>query len=218
MSGGGEGEWGTTYTDMSPRKIDNRRRPADFIQGSLYNHGQHTKVSIIWSYFDGCIVGMWIRPEPEFQNGPVPRIRRRKKGSVATLNNCEIQNDNVIFKQKKDPAQKIWNSQLVLDPKLWLKESRILHVILDNKVKMCMRSSRVVRASSDYQCQSRNCPGFDPSILRHNGIWGPADETVLKYIKNPQKSPCNTKVKMYDFFMTLNWTHVSSELMSVFQN
>jgi hypothetical protein len=30
-----------------------------------------------------------------------------------------------------------------------------------------MRSSRVVRASG-YQCQSRNSPGFDPSILRHS--------------------------------------------------
>ena len=51
-----------------------------------------------------------------------------------------------------------------------------------------MRSSREVRAS-DSQCQSRNCPGFDPSILRHSGIWGAADETVLdKVLKNPKKS------------------------------
>jgi hypothetical protein len=41
-----------------------------------------------------------------------------------------------------------------------------------------MRSSRVVRAY-DCQCQSRNSPGFDPSILRHNGIWGAADEAML---------------------------------------
>ncbi len=32
-----------------------------------------------------------------------------------------------------------------------------------------MRFSRVVRAS-DSQCRRRNCPGFDPSILRHSGI------------------------------------------------
>jgi hypothetical protein len=32
---------------------------------------------------------------------------------------------------------------------------------------MWMRSSRVVRAS-DRQCRSRNCPWFDPSILRHS--------------------------------------------------
>ncbi len=33
---------------------------------------------------------------------------------------------------------------------------------------------RLVRAS-DSQCRSRNCPGFDPRILRHSGIWGAAD-------------------------------------------
>ncbi len=42
------------------------------------------------------------------------------------------------------------------------------------------------------RCQSRNCPGFDPSILRYSGIWGAADEAVLstnqsteKYVKIP---------------------------------
>ncbi len=44
-----------------------------------------------------------------------------------------------------------------------------------------MRSSRVVRAS-DCQCQSLNGPGFDPSILRHSGIWGAADEAVLNKV------------------------------------
>ncbi len=44
-----------------------------------------------------------------------------------------------------------------------------------------MRSSRVVRASFDCQCQSRNSPGvYDPSILRYSEIWGAADETELK--------------------------------------
>jgi hypothetical protein len=42
---------------------------------------------------------------------------------------------------------------------------------------MWMRSSRVVRAS-DCQCQSRNSPEA-PSILRHNGMWGAAEEAVL---------------------------------------
>jgi hypothetical protein len=38
----------------------------------------------------------------------------------------------------------------------------------------------VVRAS-DSQCRSRDSPGFDdPSIHRHSGVRGPADETVLK--------------------------------------
>ncbi len=29
------------------------------------------------------------------------------------------------------------------------------------------------------QCRSRNCPGFDLSILRHSGIRGAAGEAVL---------------------------------------
>ncbi len=56
-----------------------------------------------------------------------------------------------------------------------------------------MSSSRVVRAS-DSKCCSRNCPGFDPSVLRNTGIRGAADEAVLnivhKKIKNPKQSPC----------------------------
>ncbi len=55
-----------------------------------------------------------------------------------------------------------------------------------------MRSSRVVRASG-CQCQSRNSPRFDPSILQHSRIWGAADEAVLNNVhkkeKNPKKSP-----------------------------
>ncbi len=54
-----------------------------------------------------------------------------------------------------------------------------------------MRSSLAVRASG-CQCTSCNGPGFDPSIRRHSGIWGAADETVLnkvwkKWKKSPQK-------------------------------
>ncbi len=41
-----------------------------------------------------------------------------------------------------------------------------------------MRSSRAVRAT-DSQWRSRNGLGLDPSILRHSGIWGAADEAVL---------------------------------------
>jgi hypothetical protein len=41
-----------------------------------------------------------------------------------------------------------------------------------------MRSSWFVRAS-DCQCQSRNSPGFDLSILRNSGNWGAADAAVL---------------------------------------
>jgi hypothetical protein len=54
---------------------------------------------------------------------------------------------------------------------------------------MWMRSSLVVRAS-DCQCTSCNGPGFDPSIRRHRGIWGAADEAVLNIVrKKEKKSP-----------------------------
>ncbi len=63
---------------------------------------------------------------------------------------------------------------------------RCLHVSF-----LWMRPSRVFRASF-CQCRSRNSPtpGFDPSFLRHSGIWGAADEAVLKTVhkkilKNP---------------------------------
>ncbi len=50
-----------------------------------------------------------------------------------------------------------------------------------------MRSSRVVRASG-CQCQSPNSPGFVPSILRHSGIRGVADEAALKNVHKKKKS------------------------------
>ncbi len=68
----------------------------------------------------------------------------------------------------------------------------MLHVCLR------MRSSQTVRAS-DCQCQSRNSPGFDPSILRHSEIWGAADEEVLNKVhtKKPIKSPCLCMVEKF---------------------
>jgi hypothetical protein len=44
-----------------------------------------------------------------------------------------------------------------------------------------IRSSRVVRAPG-CQSQSRNSPGFEPSVLRHNGIREAADEAVLNNV------------------------------------
>ncbi len=46
--------------------------------------------------------------------------------------------------------------------------------------------SLVVRAS-DCQCTCCNGPGFDPSIRRHSGIWGAADETVLNIVRTKRK-------------------------------
>ncbi len=44
----------------------------------------------------------------------------------------------------------------------------------------------LVRAS-DSQWRGRNCPG-DPSIIRHSGIWGAADEAVLNIVKKYKKN------------------------------
>ncbi len=57
-----------------------------------------------------------------------------------------------------------------------------------------MRSSRVVIVS-DSQCRSRNCPGFDPTILRHSGILGAADEAVLNTVHKKGKYPKNPPLK-----------------------
>ncbi len=48
-----------------------------------------------------------------------------------------------------------------------------------------MRTNRVVRVSESL-CQSRNCPGFDPGILRHSGVLWAADETVLNKVRLKQ--------------------------------
>ncbi len=59
-----------------------------------------------------------------------------------------------------------------------------------------MRSSRMIRAS-DSQCRSRNSPIFDPSILRHSGFWGVADEAVLITVQRK-------KIPLLDFFFYLD--------------
>jgi hypothetical protein len=62
-----------------------------------------------------------------------------------------------------------------------------------------MRSSLVVRAS-DCQCTSCNGPGFDPSIRRHSGIWGAADEAVLNIVRKKKKNlPKNISKKRIPF-------------------
>ncbi len=61
-----------------------------------------------------------------------------------------------------------------------------------------MRSSLVVRAS-DCQCTSCNGPGFDPSIRRHSGIWGAADEAVLNIVRKKKNPPPPKKKKKLNF-------------------
>jgi hypothetical protein len=61
--------------------------------------------------------------------------------------------------------------------RLWMRSSRVWM----RSSQVCMRSNRVVRASA-CQCRSSNSPGLDPSILRHSGILGAADEGVLNNV------------------------------------
>ncbi len=78
-------------------------------------------------------------------------------------------------------------------PPLCMEEISALQCKNKGTHPQLMRSSRVVRAS-DSQCRSRNCPGFDPSILRHSGIWGAADEAVLNFLHKKN----NPKILLYE--------------------
>ncbi len=46
--------------------------------------------------------------------------------------------------------------------------------------------------SRDSQCWSRNCPGFDPSILRHSEIWGGGMWSSVEWITERKKAPKNS--------------------------
>ncbi len=65
-----------------------------------------------------------------------------------------------------------------------------------------MRSTRVDRVS-DSQCRSRNCPGFDPSILRHSGIWAAADEAVMNIVHKREEIPKSPPLKNVSYSVTI---------------
>ncbi len=71
-----------------------------------------------------------------------------------------------------------------------------------------MRSSLVVRAS-DCQCTSCNGPGFDPSIRRHSGIWGAADEAVLNNVWTKRKNPPKKYLKKKKIIVCINCVQYS---------
>ncbi len=76
---------------------------------------------------------------------------------------------------------------------VWHRECTVL--CTHNILMLRMRSSLVVRAS-DCQCTSCKSPEFYPSIRRHSGIWGAADEAVLNIVrKQIKKIPKNSPVK-----------------------
>jgi len=72
--------------------------------------------------------------------------------------------------------------------KLWMRSSQVW-----------MGSSQMVRPSG-CQCQSRNSPMFDPSILRHSGTWGTAEEAVLNNVKKKKKNPSFKVADLYSYY------------------
>jgi hypothetical protein len=66
-----------------------------------------------------------------------------------------------------------------------------------------MGSSRVVIASG-CQCQSRNSPEFDPSILRHRGILGVEDEAALNNVHKKEKKSKNSPLNILFLKLTGN--------------
>jgi hypothetical protein len=81
---------------------------------------------------------------------------------------------------------------------LWMKSSRVwmrsIWVWMRSS-QVWMRCSQVVKAT-DCQCQSRNNPGFKPSIFQPSGIWGAAGKRNcwINYYKKIQKI---TPLKLY---------------------
>ncbi len=92
----------------------------------------------------------------------------------------------------------VWSSGWDLAEK-WMRFSRVCGW---DQAKKWMRSSRVVRAS-DSQFRSRQCTGFDLSILRHSGIWGAADEAVLNIVHKKKKIKPGTGM-----FLTSLWIRI----------
>jgi hypothetical protein len=82
---------------------------------------------------------------------------------------------------------------------------------------MWMRSSKVVRAS-DCQCQSHNCSGFDPSILRHSGIWGAADEAVVNNVYRKKIPPLkqNSVLLRFALIFLLHFAYLKFVFASAF--
>ncbi len=85
----------------------------------------------------------------------------------------------------------------------WMKSSQVwmrsIQVWMRSSRMWKLRSCLVVRASDCNSRNSRNSPGFYPSILRQSRIWGAADEALLNKVhKKIQKNPCYT-CYMYEY-------------------
>ncbi len=63
---------------------------------------------------------------------------------------------------------------------------------------------------------NRNCPVFDPSILRHSGIWGVADEAVNRVLKKfPSKYLTKTWFLLDEFLMNSYYRYLDPVLKNL---
>jgi hypothetical protein len=56
-----------------------------------------------------------------------------------------------------------------------------------NEIKPTVYEILPMVRAFDSQCRIRNCPGFDPSNIRHSGIGWVADEAVLNKAQEKRK-------------------------------
>ncbi len=88
-----------------------------------------------------------------------------------------------IYLRSKSSEREKWRGLNKKKIRFMIHAANLVRIAIDTgKVDAWMRSIRIFRVS-DCQCQSRNNPGFDASILRHNGIWGAADEAVFNTVQ-----------------------------------
>jgi hypothetical protein len=78
----------------------------------------------------------------------------------------------------REPYLDIFDSYHYCAPYHEIKVRLYTYVNIERK-----RSSRAWLERLTANFQSRDSPGFDPSILRHSGIRGEADEAVLNKVE-----------------------------------
>ncbi len=120
----------------------------------------HTKRDI--SSVHCCRIGKftkWCEQKEDKKRKKTGKKKKEESNEIQDITNLRV---NRIIEKKLTKEQKNNRQQWIYE---WTRSSRVV----------------VVRASG-CQCQSRNSPKFDPSILRHSGIWGAADEAVLNNV------------------------------------
>ncbi len=106
-------------------------------------------------------------PRPPWTPPPLPLVSSTEE----TLEDWEGKRDNLL----PEEGGKGWARSQIIRP----QES----LVLDESF------NTLLFEHTGCQCQSRNSPGFDASILRRCGIWGAADQTVQAVLNQVLKKP-----------------------------